>query len=51
VLIKPDLPTTLHSLIFMGFSLFPLIFFYLLKYRDIRMRIPLAPALCVGLLL
>ncbi len=51
VLLKPDLHRTLNSLSYILIAAAVLGLSYLIKYRKVRMRIPLAPALCIGLLI
>ena len=51
VLMKPTWEMTLRSLQFISIGLLILAILYFIRFRKLRVRAPIAPALCVGLLI
>ena len=49
VLSKPDLPSTFKSFEYISFLLLTILVIFLISHRNLRVRAPIAPALCVGL--
>jgi hypothetical protein len=50
VLLKPNLHSTVNSMTYIAIGAAILSIGYFIKYRNLKMRIPLGPALCIGLL-
>lgn len=51
ILLKTNLALTFKSLEYIGMALLIISVIYLLIFRTLRVRAPIAPALCVGLLI
>lgn len=51
ILLKSNLALTFKSLEYIGMALLIIAVIYLLIFRTLRVRAPIAPALCVGLLI
>lgn len=50
ILLKPNLTRTIHSLAVVVVALFLTALISFLRYRSLRVRAPIAPALCLGLI-